>query len=90
MILYHYGTTTPGVPVDTSGYQWIPADTSAVDTSGYQWIPVGTSWYQWVPVGNNWYQWVPFGTNGYQEYREDQDQISGATYISGVVFFNLI
>ena len=26
------------------------------------------------------------GTSGYQEYQEDQDQISGATYISDVVF----
>ena len=42
-------------PVDTSGYQWVPADTSAVDTSGYQWIPVGSSWYQWVPVGASGY-----------------------------------
>ena len=40
MTLCHYGTMTPGVPVDTSGYQ---------------------------------------------EYQEDQDQISGATYISDVV-----
>ena len=26
------------------------------------------------------------GISGYQEYQEDQDQISGATYISDVVF----
>ena len=32
------------------------------------------------------YQWVPVGTSGYQEYQEDQYQISGATYISDVVF----
>ena len=32
------------------------------------------------------YQWVPVGTSGYQEYQEDQDQISGATYISDFVF----
>ena len=24
MTLCHYGTTTPGVPVGTSGYQWVP------------------------------------------------------------------
>ena len=29
------------------------------------------------------YQWIPVGTSGYQE---DQDQISGATYTSHVVF----
>ena len=30
---------------------------------------------------------VPVGTSGYQQvYQEDQDQISGATYISDVVF----
>ena len=40
-------------------------------TSGYQWVPVDTSGYQ-VPV--------------YQVHQEDQDQISGATYISDVVF----
>ena len=45
MTLCHYGTTTPGVPVGTNGYQWVP-----VCTSGYE------------------------------------DQISGATYISDVVF----
>ena len=39
--------------------------------------PSGTIRYQWVPV----YQ-VPV----YQVYQEDQDQISGATYISDVVF----
>ena len=32
------------------------------------------------------YQWVPLGTSGYREYQEDQDQISGATYISDDVF----
>ena len=31
-------------------------------------------------------QCVPVGTRGYQEYQEDQDQISDATYISDVVF----
>ena len=39
---------------------------------------MGTSGYQWVPV----YQVYQV----YQEYQEDQDQISGATYISDVVF----
>ena len=29
------------------------------------------------------------GTSGYQEYQEDQDQISGATYISEFVFLFL-
>ena len=31
----------PGVPVGTSGYQWV-----SVGTSGYQWVSVGTSGYQ--------------------------------------------
>ena len=39
--------------------------------NGYQWVPVGTS---------------AVGTSGYQEYQEDQYQISGATYISDIVF----
>ena len=38
-----------------------------------QWLPVGT-----YVLGNS----VP----DYQVYQEDQDQISGATYISDVVF----
>ena len=63
----------------TSGYQWVP-----VGTNGYQWVPVGTSGYQLVPVGTSGYQRVSTGTSGYQEYQEDQDQISGATYISDV------
>ena len=46
MTLCHYGTTTPGVPVGTIGYQWIP-----VVTSGYQWVPVGIS-----AVGTSGYQ----------------------------------
>ena len=28
---------------------------------------------------------TPVGTSGYQEYQEDQDQITGAAYISDVV-----
>ena len=43
------------------------------------WCVQGTG-YQWVPVCTSGYQWVPV----YQVY---QDQISGATYISDVVFF---
>ena len=38
---------------------------------GYQWVPVGTS---------------AVGSSGYHEYQEDQEQISGAAYISDVVF----
>ena len=34
-----------------------------------------------VPVGTS-----AVGTSAYQEYQEDRDQISGATYISDVVF----
>ena len=51
---------------------------------------MGTSGYQWVPVGTSEYQWVSVGTSGYQEYQEDQDQISGATYISDVVFLMVL
>ena len=42
---------------------------------------MGTSGYQWVLVGTS-----AVGTSVYQEYQEDQDQISGATYISNVIF----
>ena len=86
--LWYYVTTElrhqeyQWVPVDTSGYQWVP-----VGTGGYQWVPVGTSGNQWLPVGTIGYQWEPKGASGYQEYQEDQDQISGATYISDVVLF---
>ena len=50
-------------------------------TNEYQRVPVSTSGFPLVPVGTN-----AVGTSGYQEYQEDQDQISGATYISDVVF----
>ena len=51
-----------------------------------EYIQSGTIRYQWVPSGTS----VP-GTSVvhrvYQVYQEDQDQISGAAYISDVVFF---
>ena len=40
---------------------------------------------QWVPVGTSAVGTSAVGTSGYQEYQEDQDQISGATYISDAI-----
>ena len=50
-------------------------------------VPAGTSRQQQVPGGTSGYQRVPvYQVPVYEVYHEDQDQISGATYISDVVF----
>ena len=56
-------------------------------TIRYHHVPSGTIRYHQVPSGTSGYQWVPmYQVPVYQVYQEYQDQISGATYISDVVF----
>ena len=72
---------------------------SAADLRGYGgWWCSATgkmaSWYNQVQSGTVRYNQIQSGTIRYhqvpvyQVYQEDQDQISGATYISDVVFIN--
>ena len=57
-------------------------------TIKYNQVQLGTIRYYQVPSGTIRYQWVPVDTSVpvYQVYQEDQEQISGDTYISNVVF----
>ena len=53
----------------------------------YYQVPSGTISFHQVPSGTIRYQWVPvYQVPVYLVYQKDQDQISGATYISDVVF----